>query len=251
MADEAQVRALGGRPAVEAAAGRWSTVCSPARHAARAAEPERCDPVKVPDRFPLGVFPTPLHRAHRLETALGCGPLWVKRDDLTGFAVAGNKARPLEYLLGAALAAGADVLVTGGGPGSNFAPAAALAARAAGLDCEVLVAGDPRARPNLALAAAAGATLRSDRPGTAGRSTGSSSSGPPSCALRGGGPTPCPAAARPRWARSGSPSPRRSSPPGTDRRHWSSSPSGRAAARRAARPGSPRSASTFRSSECR
>jgi D-cysteine desulfhydrase len=111
-------------------------------------------------RFPLGVFPTPLHRARRLEAALGCGPVWIKRDDLAGFAVAGNKTRPLEYLLGDALAHGADVLVTGGGPGSNFVPAAALAARAAGLDCELVVWGDVRGAPNLQLAVAAGAVLR-------------------------------------------------------------------------------------------
>ena len=109
--------------------------------------------------FPLGVLPTPLHRAHRLERPLGCGPLLLKRDDLIGFGVAGNKARPLEYLVGAALAAGAEVLVTGGAPSSNFCAAAALAARVAGLDCELLVAGDPEGAPNMALARAAGARL--------------------------------------------------------------------------------------------
>lgn len=112
------------------------------------------------DRFALGVFPTPLHRAHRLEAAIGCGPVWIKRDDLAGFGVAGNKTRPLEYLIGDALARGADVLVTGGGPGSNFLPAAALAARAAGLACELVVWGEVAGAPNLELAVAAGAVLR-------------------------------------------------------------------------------------------
>jgi 1-aminocyclopropane-1-carboxylate deaminase/D-cysteine desulfhydrase-like pyridoxal-dependent ACC family enzyme len=110
-------------------------------------------------RFPLAVLPTPLTRAHRLEAALGRGPVWVKRDDLTGFGTAGNKSRPLEYLIGDALARDCDVLVTGGGPGSNFVPAAALAARAAGLDCELVVWGDPAGAPNMALARAAGARL--------------------------------------------------------------------------------------------
>jgi D-cysteine desulfhydrase len=109
-------------------------------------------------RFPLALLPTPLHRARRLETALGTGPLLLKRDDLIGFGVAGNKARPLEFLVGAALAVGADMIVTGGGPGSNFCPAAAMAARAAGLDCELVVWGDPRGA-NIALAVAAGATI--------------------------------------------------------------------------------------------
>lgn len=110
-------------------------------------------------RFPLAVLPTPLVRAPRLEAALGCGPLLVKRDDLAGFGAAGNKVRPLEYLLGDALTQGCDVLVTGGGPGSNFCPAAALAARAAGLDCELVIWGDVTAAPNVALAEAAGARL--------------------------------------------------------------------------------------------
>lgn len=110
-------------------------------------------------RVLLGVFPTPLVRARRLEAALGRGPLLIKRDDLAGFAVAGNKTRPLEFLLGDALERGAEVLVTGGGPGSNFCLAAALAARAAGLGCELVVWGNPEST-NLALAAAAGARLR-------------------------------------------------------------------------------------------
>ncbi|WP_433295679.1 1-aminocyclopropane-1-carboxylate deaminase/D-cysteine desulfhydrase [Pseudonocardia sp. CA-142604] len=116
-------------------------------------------PGEVPQRFPLAVLPTPLVRAERLEAVLGCGPLLVKRDDLSGFGVAGNKARALEYLVGAALAQGAEVLVTAGGPGSNFVPAAALAARAAGLDCEIVLWGDPRGAPNVAIAEAAGARI--------------------------------------------------------------------------------------------
>jgi len=107
---------------------------------------------------PLGVHPTPVVRARRLERALGCGPLLVKRDDLIGFGAAGNKTRPLEFLLADALAHGAEVLVTGGGAKSNFCPAAALAARICGLDCEILVPGEP-VGPNVALAVAAGARV--------------------------------------------------------------------------------------------
>jgi 1-aminocyclopropane-1-carboxylate deaminase/D-cysteine desulfhydrase-like pyridoxal-dependent ACC family enzyme len=110
-------------------------------------------------RFPLALLPTPLHRARRVEAALGVGPLLLKRDDLIGFGVAGNKARPLEFLVGVALAEGADVIVTGGGPGSNFCPAAAMAARAGGLDCELVVWGEPGRAVNIALAIAAGATI--------------------------------------------------------------------------------------------
>ncbi|MEJ2885243.1 1-aminocyclopropane-1-carboxylate deaminase/D-cysteine desulfhydrase [Actinomycetospora aeridis] len=111
------------------------------------------------NRFALGILPTPLVRADRLRAAVGCGPLWVKRDDLLGFAVAGNKVRALEHLLGDARARGRDVLVTGGGPDSNFVAAAAQAARVAGLDCELVVWGDPHGTTNLALATAAGARI--------------------------------------------------------------------------------------------
>jgi 1-aminocyclopropane-1-carboxylate deaminase/D-cysteine desulfhydrase-like pyridoxal-dependent ACC family enzyme len=113
----------------------------------------------APPRFPLAVLPTPLVRASRLEATLGAGPLLIKRDDLAGFGVAGNKTRPLEYLVGAARDQGAEVLVTGGGPGSNFCAAAAMAAAAAGLDCELVVWGDPTGAPNIALAEAAGARV--------------------------------------------------------------------------------------------
>jgi 1-aminocyclopropane-1-carboxylate deaminase/D-cysteine desulfhydrase-like pyridoxal-dependent ACC family enzyme len=109
-------------------------------------------------RVCLGVFPTPLVRAHRVERALSSGPLLVKRDDLAGFGVAGNKTRPLEFLLGAAQAQGAEVVVTGGSPGSNFCPGAAMAAGALGMDCELVIWGDTGGA-NLALAVAAGARL--------------------------------------------------------------------------------------------
>lgn len=46
-------------------------------------------------RTRLAALPTPLVQAPRLAETLGTGPLYVKHEDLTGFAFAGNKARPL------------------------------------------------------------------------------------------------------------------------------------------------------------
>ena len=114
-----------------------------------------------PPRIDLAALPTPLTRMHRLEAALQTGPLYVKRDDLTGFGVAGNKARPLEYLMGAAVESGADVLVAAGSPSSNFCAAAALAAARVGLDCDLLFPGAPPEPPsvNVEIARAAGARL--------------------------------------------------------------------------------------------
>ncbi len=112
-------------------------------------------------RRPLASLPTPLQRMSTLESRLQSGPVYLKRDDLTGFAVAGNKARPLEFLLGDALERSCDVLVAGGAASSNFVAAAAVAARVCGLDCHALIAGPAPARPpvTLALAERCGATL--------------------------------------------------------------------------------------------
>jgi D-cysteine desulfhydrase family pyridoxal phosphate-dependent enzyme len=96
-------------------------------------------------RFPLCTLPTPLYRAERLERALGARSprIWIKRDDLTGLAFGGNKARKLEYLIAAALGSGADVVVTEGSAQSNHARMTAAAAAVAGLD-SILVLDDRR-----------------------------------------------------------------------------------------------------------
>ena len=112
-------------------------------------------------RVRLAVLPTPLVPAPRLAEVVGADALYVKRDDLTGFAFAGNKARPLEFLLAGALGEGADTLVTGGAAGSNFCAAAAAAAARAGLHCELVIAGNPGPPgPALALARSWGAAIR-------------------------------------------------------------------------------------------
>lgn len=84
-------------------------------------------------RFPLATLPTPLDELPRLSEELGIRVL-MKRDDLTGFALGGNKVRKLEFLVADARAQGADVLVTGGGVQSNHVRTTAAAARKAGMD---------------------------------------------------------------------------------------------------------------------
>jgi L-cysteate sulfo-lyase len=85
-------------------------------------------------RVPLGTLPTPLVEAPRLAQALGVGRLLIKRDDLTGLAFGGNKVRQMEFFMGDARAAGADLLIAGGSfDQSNHARVAAAAARAAGM----------------------------------------------------------------------------------------------------------------------
>ncbi len=92
----------------------------------------------------LSVTPTPIHALGRLSARLGAGRrLWIKRDDLTGFALGGNKVRKLDYLVADALAKRAEVLVVSNA--SSFSRNAATAGRAFGLEVHVLVAGDEAA----------------------------------------------------------------------------------------------------------
>jgi D-cysteine desulfhydrase len=77
-------------------------------------------------RVPLVLEPTPLHPAGRLSGELGV-PVLLKRDDLAGTGLGGNKLRGLEYLIADALGQGCDCLVTGAGPQSNWTMLAALA----------------------------------------------------------------------------------------------------------------------------
>jgi D-cysteine desulfhydrase family pyridoxal phosphate-dependent enzyme len=78
----------------------------------------------------------------RLSDALGGPRLLVKRDDCTGLALGGNKARKLEYLVAEARSLGCDVLVTGGGQQSNHVRMTAAAANRLGLECHVAISSD-------------------------------------------------------------------------------------------------------------
>ncbi len=89
----------------------------------------------------LAQLPTPLDEAPRLSAELGARIL-VKRDDLTGLAIGGNKARKLEYLLRDAIARGCDTLVTAGGAQSNHARMTAAAAARLGFACHIVLGGD-------------------------------------------------------------------------------------------------------------
>jgi D-cysteine desulfhydrase len=91
-------------------------------------------------RTSLATLPTPLLPAPRLSDAVGV-EVWIKRDDMTGLLLGGNKARKLEFLCGEAQAQGADTLVTGGGGGSNHVQLTAAAATRLGLGCVVVCYG--------------------------------------------------------------------------------------------------------------
>lgn len=93
-------------------------------------------------RFPralLARLPTPIEPLPRLSDHLGGPRLFVKRDDLTGLGLGGNKLRKLEFLLGAAQAQGADMVLTVGALQSNHARQTAAACAKLGLDCELIL----------------------------------------------------------------------------------------------------------------
>ncbi|HKY30989.1 MAG TPA: D-cysteine desulfhydrase family protein [Candidatus Polarisedimenticolia bacterium] len=113
------------------------------------------------DRIPLGHLPTPLEHAPRFSAEIAGREVWLKRDDCTGLAFGGNKARKLEYLMAQAVSQGADTVVTFGGVQSNHVRSTAAACRRLGLDCQLLLAGSPpeEVTGNLLLCRVLGAAL--------------------------------------------------------------------------------------------
>ncbi len=89
-------------------------------------------------RVDLATLPTPLMPAERLSERLGA-EIWIKRDDLTGLAMGGNKVRKLEFLLGDAKEQGCDVVATFGALQSNHARQTAAACAALGLECHLIL----------------------------------------------------------------------------------------------------------------
>jgi D-cysteine desulfhydrase len=115
------------------------------------------------DRLPrmrLAKLPTPVDELKNLPRVLGGPRLLVKRDDLTGLAGGGNKTRKLEFLVADALARRCDTLITAGGPQSNHCRQTAAAAAIAGLECHLVLGGDPQPPlGNLLLDQLLGATI--------------------------------------------------------------------------------------------
>jgi D-cysteine desulfhydrase len=101
-------------------------------------------------RIPLVHGPTPIVKRAALDALLGVD-LWIKRDDATGGAEAGNKVRKLELLLGEAVARGADTVITCGGLQSNHARATALTCASLGLACVVMLRVEDPARAKAAM----------------------------------------------------------------------------------------------------
>jgi D-cysteine desulfhydrase len=92
-------------------------------------------------RQSLGFFPTPVHSLSNLSAHLAGPKIYIKRDDLSGLALGGNKVRKLEYLLGDALQQKADCIITAGAAQSNHCRQTAAAAAKLNLPCYLLLGG--------------------------------------------------------------------------------------------------------------
>lgn len=116
--------------------------------------------------FSLAHLPTPIHRWN-LPNLPPNTELWIKRDDLSGMQLSGNKVRKLEFLMADAVAQGADSVITIGGIQSNHCRATAVAAKYLNLHCflilrtsDLLVHQDPGLTGNLLVERLAGAHLQ-------------------------------------------------------------------------------------------
>jgi len=106
-------------------------------------------PIEYPPRLDLARIPTPLQFLSRASNKWGAGKrLWMKRDDLTGASLTGNKIRKLEFIAAHALEHGFQTLVTCGGVQSNHCRATALVAAQLGLDCHLVLRADDEPEQN-------------------------------------------------------------------------------------------------------
>lgn len=120
-------------------------------------------------RVQLAALPTPLDECARLGEQLGGVRVLVKREDLTGLAFGGNKVRQHEYMLGAAVHAGADTLVQGSASQSNHSRQIAAAGARLGLETHLIPLQDARSTPvqgNYLVDHLLGAQLHPVEPGT-------------------------------------------------------------------------------------
>lgn len=112
-------------------------------------------------RLRLCTLPTPLMEAPRLSARLGGPRILIKRDDLTGLAMGGNKSRPLEFLMTELVEKGTDVLVAAGYEQSNWVCNLTAAARKTGIDVILyILEGSRKFQGNLLLYKLLGADIR-------------------------------------------------------------------------------------------
>lgn len=117
-------------------------------------------------RLALASLPTPMHALQRFSKKLGGPTIWVKRDDLSGSILSGNKVRKLEFTLAYAIDKGHDLFITCGGLQSNHCRATAFIGAQLGIPVHLLLRGNEHGAPdgNLLLGYLAGASIHSHSP---------------------------------------------------------------------------------------
>lgn len=112
-------------------------------------------------RVKLGCMPTPFYKLEQISAKYGRN-IYIKRDDLCGVALGGNKVRKLEYLLAEAKALGCDTVYTTGGAQSNHAMLTAANAARLGMKCILILKkrGVTEEKGNLVLNKIYGAEVR-------------------------------------------------------------------------------------------
>ena len=94
------------------------------------------------ERMRIGTFPTPLQELRNLTLELAGPRLFIKRDDMTGLGLGGNKLRKLEYAFAEARSLGSTVIITIGGPQSNHVRLTTAAANKLGLRTILVLRGE-------------------------------------------------------------------------------------------------------------
>jgi D-cysteine desulfhydrase len=98
--------------------------------------------MKIPERYALSLLPTPVIPVRKFFNAIPDYQVWLKRDDLTGLEISGNKARKLDFLLMDAVNQNAERIVTCGGVQSNHCRSTAFYARQLGLKVTLVLRGE-------------------------------------------------------------------------------------------------------------
>lgn len=88
----------------------------------------------------LSLLPTPLHKLENISSELSQS-IYCKRDDLTGFAMGGNKTRKLDFLIADAKRKKADTLIAVGAVQSNFCRITAAAGKVNNLEVHLILGG--------------------------------------------------------------------------------------------------------------
>ena len=98
--------------------------------------------IEWPARINLAQLPTPITKLERFSQRFADTTVWIKRDELTGTEVSGNKIRKLEFSIAQALKQSCDTLITCGGIQSNHCRATAILATRLGLKVHLILRGE-------------------------------------------------------------------------------------------------------------